>query len=108
MKLFHNIDPHGCPRCGHKNFLVKQVTSTIYLTDRDGQICDSKDELCVTVGKCLECGKEFDLYQTFDSFIPLTSIRKHLAEYALGSLDATNNMDETYIENPITKRVNKC
>ena len=108
MKLFHNIDQHGCPRCGHKNFLIKQLSSTIYITDHDGNVCDSKDEKVVTVGKCLECGKEFDAYPAFDSFIPLTSIRKHMIEYSATVLDKTNNMDETYIENPMTKRVGKC
>lgn len=101
MKLFHNIDPHGCPRCGHKNFLVKQITSNIYMTNHDGEVCDSKEEKCVTVAKCLECGKEFDAYPAFDSFIPLTPIRKFLIEYNTDTLDKTNNMDETYIKNPM-------
>ena len=71
------------------------------MTNRDGEICDSMDEMNVAVGKCLECGKEFDCYPAFDSFIPLTPIRKFLPEYATEVLDSTNNMDQTHIENPM-------
>ena len=101
MRLFHNLDPRGCPYCGHKNFLVKQVTSTLFVTNCDGEICASKDELTIAVGKCLKCGNEFDCYPALDSFIPLTQISKFLLEYATNRLDLTNSMDETYIKNPI-------
>ena len=52
--LMYRVVPEGsCPRCGHKQFLVREFQSHLYLTNRDGEVIDAKDEGGFCVG-CVE------------------------------------------------------
>ena len=99
---------HSCPYCGSsQGYLVKQIKSELFLTNRNGEICDSREEWSVVVGKCKTCGAEMEMYPAFNTFIPLTPLRKMLLEYELDTLDLTNNEDSIPIMNPFSKESEK-
>ena len=61
MEMLRLVPKGSCPRCGHRQFIIKEIQSNLYLTGRDGEIIDSKEEKYVAVGKCTNCGKEYDM-----------------------------------------------
>ena len=76
-KTMCSIIPRGsCPKCGHSQFIVLESNSTIYLTDRDGSIIDSKDVDAMANGICCRCGSTYDMLPTSYGFIPMTALRK--------------------------------
>ena len=109
-QIYHLVPRGRCPKCGHTQFIVREITSTLYLTDRDGKVCDFKDEFTTTVGMCTNCNATFDMYPAYDTFIPLTPLMKLLPEYSKASLDQTNNLERfttPALPNPIEKKVVK-
>ena len=95
--------PEGsCPTCGHRQFIVKEIQSNLYLTSNFGEIIASKEEGYACVGKCLVCGKEYSMYSGPHKFIPLTPMRKILYDYSKEYLDA-QEPKEAYMTNPMFK-----
>ena len=108
MQMIRLMPRHSCPYCGsQQGYLVKQMKSELYLVNRDGEICDSQEQWSVVVGKCKSCGAEMEMYPAFNSFIPLTPLRKMLLEYELDTLSLTNNKDSVPIMNPFLKERDK-
>lgn len=67
-----------CPNCGHGEFLVFEMNLNQYLTNRDGEVKDIIDEEHTIQGKCITCGKVYDMMVNINGFIPLTKLRKIL------------------------------
>ena len=104
MQIMHLIPRHACPYCGSiKGFLVRETRSDYYLTNRDGEIEDTKDIWQIAVGKCLNCGAEMEMYSVRNTFIPLTPLRKMLVEYEPTENQGLGYDDEIYIRNPFLK-----
>ena len=101
MEMCRKVPINACPKCGHKQFIVRDVSINTLATDREGKIHDLLSEEKTAVGLCLNCNAIFELYPAYDSYIPLTPIRKFLREYQPIYLDKTNNIDRTYIDNPM-------
>ena len=97
MQMIRLLPKGSCPKCGHRQFLVKEIQSNLYLTGIDGDVIDSKEEKYVAVGKCLNCGKEYNMLSGRDSFIPMTPLRELLYYYPGKSL---KEPEEEYIDNP--------
>lgn len=71
----------ACPNCGHKQFIVVESDMSLYLTNRDGEIIDSKNMTHSAIGKCCRCGLVIDMITTRYGFIPATKLRKILFDY---------------------------
>lgn len=101
MKEMVNYVPFGsCPICGHKQFIAVESNISVFLTDGDGMVVQSKELDHNVKGKCLNCNTEFDMLSTLYGFIPLTSLRKILLDY----MDITNDViecDYKNIDNPM-------
>ena len=104
MEMMRLVPKGSCPRCGHRQFIIKEIQSNLYLTGRDGEIIDSKEEKYVAVGKCTNCGREYDMAPGYNTFIPLTPIRKFLYEYSTPELVEAQPRDMEYIPNPFWKK----
>lgn len=104
MEMIRVLPKGCCPKCGHRQFIVKEISSNLYLTGRNGEIIDSKEEKYIAVGKCLNCGKEYEMAPSYDSFIPLTPIRKVLFDYELEEIEKDNpNNNLESIPNPFER-----
>ena len=102
MELMYKTLPKGsCPKCGHSEFVVSELVSSIYLTNRDGEIVDSAEDYYDCKGKCCNCGAEYDMFATAYSFIPATPLRKLLNDYKFlePRIDGTIH----FSENPMSK-----
>ena len=99
MQMVYMLPKGSCPRCAHRQFIVKEFTGNIYLTGRDGEVIDSKESSYVAIGKCLNCNAEYEMYPGIDSFVPLTPLRKILLEYDRSVLSKKLD-DEKPIPNP--------
>ena len=83
MKEMCTIIPQGsCPICGHKQFIVHEIDTNIYLTDQDGAILDHKELSYKAIGICTNCKAQFEMMPTSIGFIPLTKLRKIIYEYS--------------------------
>ena len=106
-QIYHLLPKNACPICGKASkFIIRDLQSNIYLTNKDGDIIDSKEDFNIAVGMCLNCNTKFDMFPTNNSFIPLTPLRKLLPEYSKASRNYCRNPEEftsQYIENPISK-----
>lgn len=81
MKELCRVFPRGaCLKCGSKNFIVYHRTEILSLTDMEGVIVDSEELSDYAIGKCINCGKEYDMIILNESYIPSTPIRKMLYE----------------------------
>jgi len=94
----------ACPYCGNVKWVILEMSANTYYTNRDGKVAKSIENYHKARGKCLTCGREYDMYPAYDTFIPLTPIRKLLLEFQPEELNKTNNQDFTYIENPMEKK----
>ena len=104
MEMIRLLPKGCCPKCGHRRFIVKEILSNLYLTGRDGEIVDSKEEKYIAAGKCLNCGKEYDMAPGYNTFVPLTPIRKLLYEYSTPELVEAIPRDMGYLlPNPFLK-----
>ena len=103
MEMLRILPKGSCPKCGHRQFLVKEIQSNLYLTGRDGEIIDSKEEKYIAIGKCLNCGKEYEMAPTAYAFIPLTPLRKFLHEYSSPELIDIKPDDMGYLPSPFIK-----
>ena len=92
----------ACPHCGNVRWIVMEMDANTYYTDKYGKIDKTIENYHKYKGKCLTCGREYDMYPAYDTFIPLTDIRKRYLQY-IDELDKTNNQDFQYIENPMEK-----
>lgn len=82
LKLMARSVPRGaCPNCGHKQFVVIQHQTDLFLTDRDGVIIDGCELSNLAVGKCGNCGREIQMLPTLYGFVPLTQLRKAMYFY---------------------------
>ena len=93
----------ACPHCGNVKWVIMEMSANTYYTDRSGKVNDSIENYHKYIGKCITCGKEYDMYPAYNTFIPLTDLRRLYLEYRTDELDKTNNQDFTYIENPMAK-----
>jgi hypothetical protein len=79
MKEMVSIIPLGlCPNCGHGQFVVIESTMSTYLTNNDGEIIDSKEICNEAIGRCVRCGREYNMLSTLYGFIPLSNLRSIL------------------------------
>ena len=101
LKEMCTVVPVGaCPNCGHKQFVVSEITHTLFLTDRDGQVIDSKSESYNAMGYCNHCGKSFEMIPTTTGFIPATPLRKVLFQYTPHQITLDSEMF-TEVDNPM-------
>lgn len=100
MKIMvHSIPKGSCPNCGNRQFVVYERNENLYLTNMDGEIIDNAELSNYAIGKCLKCGKEYEMLSNTTQFIPLTKLRKLIFDY-------TSNIEvneEKYISNPMEK-----
>lgn len=82
MNMIRLIPDGSCPKCSHRQFIVREFIANTYLTGIDGEIIDGNEDKHTMVGICLNCGKQYPMASTYNGFIPLTPIRKLLREYA--------------------------
>ena len=106
MKVMVDVLPNGCcPSCGHMKFVVSEIQHNIFLTNRDGEIIDSKEMSYNATGQCVNCGKVYDMEPTYNGFIPMTPLRKllyeHTPHYLPRILDNKSLGDD--IKNPMEK-----
>lgn len=78
-----------------------ESSSNVYLTDRDGEITDSKEIHYKAIGKCVNCYKEYEMMQTSYGFVPLTPLRKLLYEYDKGIFDVEESLIDKDSKNPM-------
>lgn len=71
----------SCPNCGHKKFIVDEISHSRYLTNRDGCIIDHKDISTNAVGICLKCYSKFIMMETCYGYIPMSKIRSILFDF---------------------------
>lgn len=82
MKEMCTLVPEGaCPSCGKKGFVVHEMQSFTYLTNRDGVVVDYAPDQYAAVGMCTNCNKRFDMMPTPTGFIPITPLRRILLDY---------------------------
>lgn len=94
-KIMCDIIPAGsCPICSGKQFIVHEFSSNLYLLDYDGKVIDHNEIIYNAVGKCLNCGHQFEMMPTMEGFIPLTKLRKIFYEYSPSAYK-----DESKLEN---------
>lgn len=93
IEMVTNVPQGSCPSCGHKQFIVSEIQSNNYLTDRDGYIIDHNESMYSCVGMCLNCKKTFEMLALPHKFIPMTRLRKILYENEI--------IEEKFIENPM-------
>ena len=79
--MFRALPYNSCPCCQHKEFLIHESSMVLYLTNMNGEIIASKENYNNTVGKCKYCGKEYSMFPTNESFIPLGKIKKIIFDY---------------------------
>ena len=97
-KQMIRLIPQGsCPKCQHKQFVVYDNQSTMYLTNRDGAIIDSKELDHISVGMCCNCGTTFEMFPTSEGFIPLTPMRKIVYDYTITRSEPSHV--KAYIDN---------
>ena len=101
MEMIRVLPKGSCPKCGHRQFLVKEISSNLYLTGNDGEIINGREEKYIAVGKCLNCEKEYDMAPGYNCFVPLTPIRKFLYEYSTPELINPVPEDMKALPNPI-------
>jgi hypothetical protein len=92
-----------CPKCRRNQWIVVESETTIYLTDRDGNIVDSKEsarKLCS--GKCTNCGAEYDMLSLHEKFVPIPPIIKSIGDYSL-LVEPDDFYDYAKIDNPMEK-----
>lgn len=107
MKELCYIIPKGsCPTCGHKQFIVYHRTEILSLTDMEGQIIDSQNISDYAIGKCINCGKEYDMIILNETYIPATPLRKLLYEYDPHTF-YDENIIESNIPNPMEMNKNE-
>lgn len=100
MREMCRIIPQGsCPICGHKQFIINEGIINLYLTDQDGSVIDYKEEDYKAIGKCINCGKKFEMMPTSTGFIPLTHLRKIIYEYSPSSY--INEISSGNTKNPM-------
>lgn len=81
-EMIYKIKKGSCPNCGHKQFIIYERNENLYLTNSDGEIIDSQELTNYAKGKCIRCGKEYDMLSGISQFIPLTDLRKILYNYS--------------------------
>lgn len=102
MKEMVYLIPKGsCPNCTHKQFVVYERNENLYLTNNDGEVIDNAEISNYAIGKCLRCGKEYDMMSYSTRFIPLTALRKILFDYSPHKIEEENIK---IIPNPMEKR----
>ena len=108
LKLMAKSIPYGaCPNCGHKQFVVIQTTTNIFLTNRDGEITDGCELADRAVGKCGNCGKEMEMFPTRYGFIPLTPLRKIVYEACQQEKHMGEFIDTNQTNNPMLSKEDK-
>lgn len=85
----------SCPNCGHNQFVVAESETNLFLTNRDGEIVDSKNYSYTCEGMCCNCKVRFPMLATPERFIPMTPLRKLLYE------DSHNELEVEIIKNPM-------
>lgn len=82
MKEMCTTIPIGsCPSCGHRQFVVDEMYTSTYLTNRDGTVIDFSNEDYSAKGMCCNCHKVYDMMPTNTGFVPLTDLRRILLDY---------------------------
>lgn len=97
-EMVYIINNGSCPTCGNKQFIVAEHQTMLYLTDGNGEAINSKELNYKAIGKCCNCGKEFEMMPTSYGFIPLTRLRKILFEYTPHCIHEEELED---VENPM-------
>ena len=109
-KQMMRLIPMGsCPKCQHKQFVVYDNQSMLFLTNRDGEIIDSKD----VNGKKIR-GKTQTLYilekpifrkaveTTVKSFVSSDDYNKFAEDKQIPIEDTGKLIENIYIKNKIT------
>lgn len=107
MKEMCRVIPSGsCPSCGHKQFVVMESTINVFLTNRDGEIIDSKEVENSAIGACCNCKKEYNMIPTSYGFIPATPLRRFL--YTLSPHYNPELAEVLLLPNPMEVTENEC
>ena len=99
--LIRNIPRGSCPKCGHRQFIVKELISNLYLTNEDGEVIDYNEDMHYAKGICMNCHKEYEMFVGNNSFIPLTPLRKLLLEDVVEAEIIEEQVED--IENPFDR-----
>lgn len=99
-KIIAAIIPYNaCPNCRHKSFIVMQIQVDAFVTDGDGNICATEQKHYNAIGKCLNCGKEYDMMPTPNGFNPMGKIKSILNRY--NGVIGSNCTDNISLDNPM-------
>lgn len=94
MDMVKLLPKNACPKCGGRQYAVYETQNTGYVTDRFGEIVQYVELGKHYSGKCLTCGHEYaDMVYMYDTFVPLTQMRKFMIEYEPANVAKTNNTD---------------
>ena len=93
------IPDNACPNCGHKRFVVMQSQIDAFLTNIDGEVCDSAQRYYNAVGKCLSCSREYNMLPTPNGFIPMGPLKSLLYKHM--GVAVSNDSVDNVIENPM-------
>lgn len=74
--------PNGsCPICGHKQFIVSDISHNLYLTNRDGEIVDYNEYRRNIRGFCVNCHNVIKMRSTPYGYIPTNALSEFMEAY---------------------------
>lgn len=74
--------PNGsCPICGHKQFVVSDISHNLYLTNRDGEIVDYNEYRRNIRGFCVNCHNVIKMRPTSYGYVPTNALSEFMEEY---------------------------
>ena len=74
--------PNGsCPICGHKQFVVSDISHNLYLTNRDGEIVDYNEYRRNIRGFCVNCHNVIKMRSTSYGYIPTNALSEFMEVY---------------------------
>ena len=74
--------PNGsCTICGHKQFVVSDISHNLYLTNRDGEIVDYNEYSRNIRGFCVNCHNVIKMRSTSYGYIPTNALSEFMEAY---------------------------
>ena len=95
----------GCPVCGAERFVVTEFSGNTYLTGRDGDIVDAREDAYSCAGQCQKCGAVFSMMPTkaWKGFMPLTPVREIIFDMPSNPIAVLHYDDSVKSNNPMQK-----
>ena len=90
--------PNGsCPICGHKQFVVSDISHNLYLTKIDGEIVDYNEYSRNIRGFCVNCHNVIKMRSTSYGYIPTNALSEFMELYNKGD----EIIDKLICDNPM-------